>query len=121
MGSQSTDDGVRIRRARLHLGLTQRDVAAAAGVSQPVVSRIELGYGDGLPLSTWRSVALAVGLALSLERSAGNDVGRCGLVGLAAVGGWIALRVGPPLILERPQRLIRKPFGPRMSPGERSP
>lgn len=120
MATEAVDDGVRIRRARLALGLTQDAVAGAAGVSQSVVSRIELGLGAGLPLSTWRSVARAVQLRLSLDDPPGPGWGGvAAVVGLATVGGWHCVRMGPPLVLERPQRLVRKPFGPRMSPGER--
>lgn len=120
MASEVVDDGVRIRRARLRLGLTQNAVAAVAGVSQSVVSRIELGLGAGLPLSTWRSVARAVRLGLSLHDPPGPAWGAAAVVGIATVGGWSCLADGPPLVLERPPRLVRQPFGPRMSPGERA-
>lgn len=119
MSTEAIEEGVRIRRSRLRLGMTQRAVAESAGVSQPVVSRIELGRGACLPLSTWRSVARAVGLDVTLDVPTASDWGHATVISLAAEGRWRQAGDDPRLVLERPQRLVRKPFGPRMSPGER--
>jgi transcriptional regulator with XRE-family HTH domain len=58
--------GRRLRSARLQLRRSQRSVGAAAAVSQPVISRMELGRGGGVPLATWQAVADVVGLRLGL-------------------------------------------------------
>jgi len=53
-----------LREARLRAGLTQRTVAARAGVSQPTVARIE--RGDVIP-SLERLVALIRACGLDLD------------------------------------------------------
>lgn len=61
--------GRQVRDRRLHLGLTQAQLAARAGLTQPSVSRLERGLGLG---SLDQLVALlnALGLDLGLfERS----------------------------------------------------
>jgi transcriptional regulator with XRE-family HTH domain len=55
-----------IRAVRIRRGLRQSDVAAAAGVSQAVVSSIENGGLEGTSLRLIRRVATAVGVSLPL-------------------------------------------------------
>lgn len=56
--------GARVRRARIEARLRQSDVAAQAGVSQSMVSRIELGKGGAASMSAWIAVSTAVGADL---------------------------------------------------------
>lgn len=56
-----------IRALRQRRGWRQEDLAAAAGVSQPVVSRIELGQLERLPVFKLLSVAQALGGAIDLR------------------------------------------------------
>jgi transcriptional regulator with XRE-family HTH domain len=58
--------GRAVRAVRVRRGWRQADVAAAAGVSQQTVSRIERGIHDGVPLGTLRRVAGALGVRVSL-------------------------------------------------------
>ena len=52
--------GSRFQRGRQQAGMTQRQVAAIAGVSQSEVSRLERGRGGGI--STYRFVAIGMAL-----------------------------------------------------------
>jgi hypothetical protein len=81
-----------LRSARLKRWRSQRSIAVDAGVSQPVISRLELGGGDRVPLGTWAAVARAVGLQLELSGPAVDNGARWhGLVIEAAKsGGWSA-------------------------------
>ena len=67
---------VRERRTLLHL--TQRDVAALVGLSQPEIQRLEAGRGSNAPLDTWATLAAALDLQLAafLEQAAGADAPR---------------------------------------------
>jgi transcriptional regulator with XRE-family HTH domain len=110
--------GTRIRRARLLARRRQRDVAAAVGVSQPTICRMELGRGGGVPLRTWIRVAGEVGLDWTVTfpadaRPRSHEIQlRChGLVAdLASAGGWSAWTrttddpSDTETILERPER-----------------
>jgi transcriptional regulator with XRE-family HTH domain len=54
-----------VREARLRAGLTQRQLAAAAGLSQPTIARIESG-ATGATLSQVQRLVDACGLELRL-------------------------------------------------------
>ncbi len=55
--------GQRLRELRERKVWTQMDLAARAGVSYVTISRIENGYGDGLPRpSTIQKLAAALGV-----------------------------------------------------------
>lgn len=56
-----------IREVRIRKAWRQRDLAAAAGVSQGLISRIELGRIDNLSLGRIRKVAEALGITISLD------------------------------------------------------
>ena len=83
--------GADIRRARIAAGLRQSDVAARALVSQSAVSRIELGKGGTVPMSTWIA---AVGVdPFGRRQPSGRTVEvwrRCHrlVTDLADAGGW---------------------------------
>jgi transcriptional regulator with XRE-family HTH domain len=64
---QRREIGDELRAARLILGVTQRAVAHAAGVSQSVVSRRERGRARQLTGAGIATHAAAVGLALSVK------------------------------------------------------
>jgi transcriptional regulator with XRE-family HTH domain len=69
--------GVALRAARLRRGWRQRDVAAAARVSDGTVSRIERGHLDAVALGTIRAVARALEIRVEvLPRSRSADVDR---------------------------------------------
>jgi DNA-binding XRE family transcriptional regulator len=56
-----------LRAVRLHLGLTQREVAGRAGVSQSVYSEVERGESARLKLGTVDRIATSLGASLSVE------------------------------------------------------
>jgi transcriptional regulator with XRE-family HTH domain len=59
--------GLGIRALRRRCGWRQRDLAAAAGVSQTTVSLIERGHGDRASLEAIRAIAAALDARLVLE------------------------------------------------------
>jgi transcriptional regulator with XRE-family HTH domain len=59
--------GIRVLRQRR--GWRQEDLAAAAGLSQPVISRIELGDLDSIPVGKVARAARAVGAGVDLRLS----------------------------------------------------
>lgn len=61
-----TDVAALIRRARLRAGFTQRGLAAALGVSQPVIARLERS-GSNPTLGTLDQVAAATGHSLTVD------------------------------------------------------
>ena len=69
--------GAAIRAARIRRGWRQADLAAAAGVSDATVSRIERGHLDGLTLRVVRRVAAALEVRIEiLPRSRAADLDR---------------------------------------------
>jgi transcriptional regulator with XRE-family HTH domain len=68
--------GARVQDARKRRGLTQRELAAAAGVSVSLVRKLEQGdYDGGLRLETLHRIAVALGVtttALMSESDAGE-------------------------------------------------
>lgn len=106
--------GVALREARRTTGRTQAQVAIRAGVSQQLISRLELGWGQDASLETWACVAAAVGEQLVgfLELAPGATPPRdiehlrrqSALIGIAAAGGWTAhpeLAIDPEAIRSR--------------------
>ena len=87
--------GLAFRAARIRRRLRQRDLAALAGVSATLVSRLEHGDLDRVSLRTLRGVAgkLEVGLEI-VPRSAGGEFERVAGARHAALGeqvaAWIA-------------------------------
>lgn len=59
--------GAALRRIRLRLGQRQVDVADRAGVSQGLISKIELGQIGGVSVDTLRHIFAAVGARVDLE------------------------------------------------------
>lgn len=88
----AVDLGRRLRATRLELVRSQRTIGTIAGVSQPVVSKIELGGGAGVPLATWDAVARAVGLRLDLTPSSDDRTARWHqlIIEAAHNGRWTA-------------------------------
>ena len=94
--------GARVRAARIRRGWRQRDLAAAAGVSDAAVSRIERGHLDGIALRVIRLVAAALEIQVELlPRSRAADLDRlvnarhaalaeAVLAWFASLGGWVA-------------------------------
>ena len=95
--------GRRLRAARLEMRRSQRTVGAHAGVSQAVVSKMELGRGGGVDLETWLSVAGAVGLPLEVGPSSTDMLARCHrlIADVAESGGWTATMEPGETILAR--------------------
>jgi transcriptional regulator with XRE-family HTH domain len=65
---QRTDDVVRrlgasVASARRRRGWTQAALARRVGISRSALSRVEVGLGHGVPLSTWLALAAELGLA----------------------------------------------------------
>ena len=58
--------GERIRNLRQQMGLTQADLAKKLGVSQQIVSRIEMGQ-DNMALLTSKKVAQGLGKEVSID------------------------------------------------------
>ncbi|GAA6527663.1 helix-turn-helix transcriptional regulator [Intrasporangium sp. DVR] len=71
--SQAMDVGGLILRARRHGDLSQRELAAAVGVSQSTVAALEAGARDPA-LSLFRRILAAGGLRLAVVDSAGQVV-----------------------------------------------
>src|SRR5262249_12908783 len=61
------DIGTQLRDARREGGLSQRDVAELAGISQSELSRIELGLSANVPAVVLIRLAAVVGLRLSMR------------------------------------------------------
>ena len=59
--------GAAVRVIRHRRGWRQLDVAAAAGVSQTLVSAVERGHVDGISVGTIRNVVGALGVRMELE------------------------------------------------------
>jgi transcriptional regulator with XRE-family HTH domain len=70
--------GVSLRDARQAAGLTQRQLADRAGVSQPEIVRLEAGDGWDTGIDTWAACAAGTGtqVAAFLERMPGADLPR---------------------------------------------
>jgi transcriptional regulator with XRE-family HTH domain len=69
--------GAVIRAAQIRRRWRQADLAAATGVSDSTVSRIERGHLDGLMLRVIRQVAAALEVRIEiLPRSRGADLDR---------------------------------------------
>lgn len=69
--------GAIIRRIRIRKRLRQIDLAGLAGVSRGLISRIERGHLDGVPLRTLRRVAAVLEIRLDLvPRWRGGDLDR---------------------------------------------
>lgn len=87
-----------LRRARQRLRKLQSGVAREAGVSQSMISRMELGHGGAVPLATWVKVADVVGLDVMIDTrtapalAAERVMRRCHqlVVDLAVKGEWSA-------------------------------
>lgn len=93
--------GRELRRARHAVRKRQRDVGAEIDLSQPSISRLELGGGGPVALDTWIAVARAVGRRLEFDlvdsdEAPGTVVAepsvRCHrmVARTAAGGGWSA-------------------------------
>jgi transcriptional regulator with XRE-family HTH domain len=65
--------GRELRRARVSHGLSQQIVAAASGVQQAEVSRIETGRRPGATIRTLARLATAVGLELTVRLFSGGE------------------------------------------------
>lgn len=87
--------GGRVRAVRVRLGLRQADVAARAGVSQPLVCRIEHGQVDRLTLRSLRRVLAALEIDLDLvPRWRGGELDRLVDEGHAHLVGLVAALLG---------------------------
>jgi transcriptional regulator with XRE-family HTH domain len=93
--------GVALRDARQAAGMLQRDVAAAAGLSQPRLSELERGHGARASIETWACAASANGEQFVgfLELAAGATPPRdiehlrrqSAVIDYAKPGGWQAM------------------------------
>lgn len=61
--------GALIKAARRRRRLTQRQLGAACGLSQPTVCDLELGRGGSHTLDSWQRIATALGIALRVDLS----------------------------------------------------
>ena len=95
MVAMTSDDvalafGREIRAARLRLRSSQAKLGRSAGVSQQLMSDLELGRGGSVNLDTWIAVTEAVGLRLEL--TGGDEGGALAchrmVANLASRGGW---------------------------------
>jgi XRE family aerobic/anaerobic benzoate catabolism transcriptional regulator len=98
--------GRRLRRLRQECDLTQRELAARAGLSSRFLAQVEAGRGN---IALTRLATLARGLGTSLEElvrdlpQAGTDCGVIALLGLrgagkSTLGGELARRLGVPFV-----------------------
>ena len=76
--------GTEIRNARMSRGLSQSQVAAACGLSQSTIHRVEVAHATGLSLLDLSRVLSAVGLDLTARAYPGGspvrDAGHAGLL-----------------------------------------
>ncbi len=85
---------VEVRALRIDRGWRQVDLAAAAGVSQATISRMECGSAGTIPIGIWQRVAQALGtsFAASLRGVPDQSDVRPRMIevvaALAAQGGW---------------------------------
>jgi transcriptional regulator with XRE-family HTH domain len=94
------DLGLLVRRTRIGQRRRQRDVAAAAQISQSTMSRVELGRGGSVPLATWVRITDALGLAVGVVH-ANDRRGRIAVqqrchrlvVDRGRLGGWVATTI----------------------------
>jgi transcriptional regulator with XRE-family HTH domain len=63
----ATHLGRQLRRGRQAAHERQQDVAEKIGISQPLISRMELGRGGRIGLDTWAAAAEALGLRLEVD------------------------------------------------------
>lgn len=56
-----------VKERRNHLRLRQSDLADAAGLKQPAISRLENSTGTGLSLATLQAVASAMDMVVVIE------------------------------------------------------
>jgi transcriptional regulator with XRE-family HTH domain len=93
--------GLGLRALRRHKRLTQRELARRAGVSRPVIGRIERGQADRVALHTLSRVAAVLGARIDLRllwQGEGLDrlldAGHARLVervvSMLAANGWVA-------------------------------
>ena len=68
-GRLALDVGEKVRDAREHAGLSQREFAARMGIGETAVARLEAGDA-GATLTTLQKVATALGLRIIIELSA---------------------------------------------------
>jgi hypothetical protein len=96
----ATHLGRQLRRGRQAARRRQQDVAEDVGLSQPVISRMELGAGGRIGLDVWATAAEAVGLRLEVdfvdaaeqpEWSGSAHPCLAMLVDFAASSGWSVL------------------------------
>jgi hypothetical protein len=112
--------GARLRRARLRQRRTQDEVATAAGVSQSMISRMELGRGGGIPLTAWVSAGRGCCVDLFRVVEEGEPFGLDLILACADAGGWtLASMDGPVMVLDRPPRRVRRSLRPLLRHGER--
>jgi transcriptional regulator with XRE-family HTH domain len=96
----ATHLGRQLRSGRHIARRRQQDVADEIGLSQSVISRMELGHGGRIGLDVWAAAADAVGLRLDVDLVAATDPSRSiaattldpclrMLIEAAAKGGWV--------------------------------
>jgi len=84
-----------IRAVRIRKGWRQLDVARAAGVSQPLISRIERGHVRHMSLAVLLQVAAALEVRVDVvPRWRGGDLDRMLNAGHAALHQWVARLFG---------------------------
>ena len=96
--------GRELRTARLADFRSQATLAEAAGVHQSVISRMELGKGANVALATWKAVAEAVGLRMTLhgaEDGSGRFATHRMVAELASRGGWNATMTPDETVIAR--------------------
>ena len=66
--------GQAVRSGRKRMRMTERELAGRVGVDQTRISQIELGMGEGAPLSLWIAIGVALGqpLAVAFSRPLGE-------------------------------------------------
>lgn len=84
---QAVDIGIRLRRNRYRRGLTQGQLAEAAGISTSMLSRMELGAGLTVPLGVWLRVEAALGV--DLFAPAQTTPFAAAVTALLRRGGWV--------------------------------
>lgn len=85
-----------------------------------MISRMELGRGGAMSLTTWTNVAEACDVDLFGTVDDDEPFGLALIRACADAGGWsILARDGPVIVLDRPPRRVRGGFRPRLLHGDR--
>lgn len=98
--------GAQVRESRRRRRVTQRQLAALAGIGRSTVGRLERGHGGHLSMDAWQRVGLALGrsLRVSLDRDTREDTSDAGHLLVQELLLALGRRLGYATDFESPSR-----------------